>query len=114
MPARLEDRELAAAVDLEIGVGVAHAVDVTDLPREIEDDLLVAHQILHRAGVAHVGDVHSHGVAYRCNIEQVAPVVGNQRVDEQDVGAQRDEARRQVAADETETSGDQHPPALVE
>jgi hypothetical protein len=39
--ARLEQRELAAAVDLEIGVRVPHAVDVADLAGEVEDHLAV-------------------------------------------------------------------------
>ena len=47
--ARLEDGQLAAAVDLEIRVRVLHAVDVADLAREVEDHVLVAHQVVHRA-----------------------------------------------------------------
>ena len=57
MAARLEQRQLAAAVDLEIGVRIPHAVDVADLPGEVEDDLATAHQVVHRARLPHVGDV---------------------------------------------------------
>ena len=46
VPARLEQGQLAEAVDLEIRVRIAHAVDVTDLPGEVEDDLLPAHQFV--------------------------------------------------------------------
>jgi hypothetical protein len=57
MAARFEQRELRAAVDLEVGVRVAHAVDVADLAGEVEDDVLAPHQIVHRARLADVGDI---------------------------------------------------------
>ena len=47
--ARLEHRQLAAAVDLEVGVRIAHAVDVADLAGEVEDHVAIAHQVVHRA-----------------------------------------------------------------
>ena len=100
MAARLEQRQLAAAVDLEVGVRVAHAVDVADLAGEVEDHLAVAHQVVHRARLAHVGDVHADAILDAGDVEQVAAVVGDQRVDQQHVGAERDQPVRQVAADE--------------
>ena len=48
------------------------------------------------------------------DVEQVAAVVGNQRVDEQHVGAERGEAMGEVAADEAETAGDHHAAAAIE
>ena len=48
------------------------------------------------------------------DVEEVAAVVGDQRVDEQDVGAEVDELARQVAADEPEAAGDHHAAAAVE
>ena len=112
--ARLENRQLAAAVDLEVGVRIAHAVDVTDLAGEVEDDLPVAHQIVHRALLPDVGDVDAHAVGDAVDVEQVAAVVGDQRVDEQHVGAERHQLPREVAADEPETAGDHHATAAVE
>ena len=93
MAAGFEQRQLAAAVDLEIGVRVAHAVDVADLSGEVEDDLAVLHQVVHRARLPHVGDVDAHAVLDAGDVEQVAAVVGNQRVDEQHVGAELRPAR---------------------
>ena len=114
MAARLEHRQLAAAVDLEIGVRVAHAVDVADLAGEVEDDVAVAHQVVHRRLLADVGDVDAHAVGDAVDVEQVAAVVGDQRVDEQHVGAELDELAREVAADEAEAAGDHHAAAAVE
>jgi hypothetical protein len=114
MPARLEQRQLAAAVDLEIGVRIAHAVDVADLAGEIEDHLAALHEVIHRARLAHVGDVDGDPVLDAGDVEQVAAVVGNQRVDEQDVGAKIDEAMREVAADEPQSARDHHAPAAIE
>ena len=48
------------------------------------------------------------------DVEQVAAVVGDQRVDEQHVGAELDQLPREVAADEAEAAGDHHAAAAVE
>ena len=74
-PAGLEHRQLRAAVDLEIRVRVAHAVDVADLPGEVEDHLAVLHQRVHRRLVAHVGDVDADAVLDAVDVEPVAAVV---------------------------------------
>ena len=112
--ARLEHRQLAAAVDLEIGVRVAHAVDVAHLPGEVEDDVAVAHEIVHRRLLADVGDVDAHAIGDAVDVEQVAAVVGDERIDEQHVGAERDQPAREIAADEAEAAGDHHRAAAVE
>jgi hypothetical protein len=112
--AGLEHRQLAAAVDLEIGIGIPHAVDVAHLTREAEDDVAAAHEIVHRRLLADVGDVDLHAIGDAIDVEQVAAVVGDQRVDQQDAGAEIHEGARQVAADETETAGDHDRPAAVE
>src|SRR4030095_3622828 len=78
VPARLEQRQLAAAVDLEIGIRLLHAVDVADLPGEIEDHVVAAHEIGYRRLLADVGDVHAKRVLDTVNVEQVSAVGGNQ------------------------------------
>ena len=114
VPARLEHGQLAAAVDLEIRVRIAHAVDVAHLTREVEDDVAIPHEIVHRALLPDVGDVDAHAVGDAVDVEEVAAVVGDERVDEQDVGAQIDETPREIAADETEAAGDHHRAAAIE
>ena len=64
--------------------------------------------------LADVGDVDAHAVGDAVDVEQVAAVVGDQRVDEQHVGAELDELAREVAADEAEAAGDHHRAAAVE
>ena len=112
--ARLEQRQLAAAVDLEVGVRVLHAVDVADLAGEVEDHVLPAHQIVHRALLADVGDVDADAILDAADVEQVAAVLGDQRVDEQHARAEVDELAGEVAADEAEAAGDHHAAIAVE
>src|SRR3990172_2110899 len=57
LAAGLQDRELALAVDLEVGHGVGHAVDMADLAREVEEDVLAGDEVLHSVRVPHVGDI---------------------------------------------------------
>jgi hypothetical protein len=112
--ARLEHRQLTAAVDLEVGVRIPHAVDVAHLPGEAEDHVAVADQIVHRRLLTDVGDVDVDPIGDAVDVEQVAAVIGDQRVDQQHVGAEVDQHARQIAADEAETAGDHHGAAAVE
>ena len=112
--ARFEQRELGAAVDVEVRAGIPHAVDVAHLAGEIEDDLPVFHQEVHRALLADVGDVDLQPRLEAGNVEQVAAVIGDQRVDEQDVGAEVGERPREIAPDEAEAAGDKHAAPAIE
>jgi hypothetical protein len=96
LAARFEDRELAAAVDLEIGVRIPHAVDVTDLSGEVENHLAAAHEIVHRRALPNVGDVHPQPILESRDVEEVAAVVGQQRVHHQHVRAEVDQAAREI------------------
>ena len=107
MTARLEDGELAAAVDLEIGERVGHRVEVARLPREVEQVVLALNQVLQAVLVADVGDVHADLVLDPRDVVEVAAVLGDQRVDENDAATRLDEHARQVRADEAEPAGDQ-------
>ena len=112
--ARFKDRQLTATVDLEIRIRISHAVDVADLPGEIENDVAILHQVVHRRLLPDVRDVHANAIGDAVDVEQIAAVVGNQRVDEQDVGAERDELVGEIAADEAEAAGDHHAAAPIE
>ena len=61
-----------------------------------------------------VGDVDADAILDAVDVEEIAAVVGNQRVDDQDARAERDELAREVAADEAEPAGDQHRAIAIE
>ena len=87
---------------------------MTDLAGEVEDDLPVAHQIVHGALLPDVGDVDAHAVGDAVDVEQVAAVIGDQRVDQQTrLRRAATSCSREVAADEPETAGDHHATAVV-
>ena len=85
---RLQQRELAADVDLQVGVGVSHAVGVADLPGQVEDDVLPLHQIAQAVLVAHIGDVDPQPVFHAVDVEDVAAVFGDQRIHNQHIRPQ--------------------------
>jgi len=58
---------------------------VTHLAGQVEDHLVAAHEIVHRALLADVGDVDVHAVGDAVDIEQVAAVVVDERIDENKV-----------------------------
>ena len=75
VPARLEDRELAARVDLEVGVRVGHRVEVARLAGEVEEDVLVADEVAEAVLVADVGDVHGQPVLDAGDVVEQAAVL---------------------------------------
>jgi len=70
------------------------------LAGEVEDHGAVAHEVVHRALLTDVRDVDVQAVREAVDVEQIAAVVGDERIDQQDVRADIDETPREVAADE--------------
>ena len=88
---------------------IPHAVDVADLAGQIEDDRAIAHEEIHRGLLTDVGDVDADAIGDAVDVEQIAAVVGDQRVDEEHIRAKLDELAGEVTADETEAAGDRAP-----
>ncbi len=64
--------------------------------------------------VADVGEVDAHAVADGLHVRQLRAVRREHRIHQQDVRAELDQADRQVATNEPQPAGDEHPPAGVE
>ena len=94
--------------------GIPHAVDVAHLAGQVEDHVDVPHEVVHRAFLAHVGDVQPQAVLDVGDVEEVAAVVGDERVDQQHIRAEIDEAAGEIAADEPEAARDHDRPAPIE
>jgi hypothetical protein len=109
----LQERELGATVQLEIVLRVLHAVDVAHLSGEIEDHLAVAHEGVQAGPVAQVDHVDPGPLLEAGHVVPVAAATRNQRIDDRDVGAEGDELVGEIAPDESEAAGDEHPPAPV-
>ena len=71
-------------------------------------------QVIHRARLAHVGDIDAHAVFDIRDIEQVAAVVRNQGIDDEHTCAELDELMRECAADETKPAGDHDAAVAIE
>ena len=84
IPAGFQDEELAARVDLQVGEGIGHRVEVADLAGQVEDHVGARHERVHGMRIAHVGDVDLYQVLDAGDVEAVAAVVGNERIDQQD------------------------------
>ncbi len=107
LSAGLQDGELGAAVDLQVGVGLPHRVQVAGLSRQVEQVVLASDQIIHAILVPHVGDVHPHPVLDARDVEQVAAVFGDQGVHEHHVGPQVHQPAGQGGSDEPQPPRDQ-------
>ena len=104
---RLEHRERRVAVVLEIYVGLAHRIGMRHLADQIEDEVASLDARFDRRGIAYVVDDQLDAVAHVVDVEAVAAVAGNHRVDHGDVGAIRDEASHDVRTDEAEATGNE-------
>jgi hypothetical protein len=107
VPARFEDRQLAAHVDLEIGVRVEHRVEMARLTGEVEQVVLVSHEEAQAVLVADIRDVDVHAVLDAGHVVEQAAVLGDQRVDQHDARTHRHQLPREVRTDEPEPAGDQ-------
>ena len=105
-PAGLENGELRAAVDLQVGVRVLHRVHVAGLAREIEQEVLPLHQVFHAVLVTDVRDIHPDRVLDLFDIEQVAAIFRDETVHKDDLRPKPDQTRGQVGADEPKTPRD--------
>ncbi len=114
LAAGLEHRELRAAVDVEVRIWVAHAVDVADLAGEVEDNFPVLHQCVQRRLVAHVGDVDAHAVFQPRDVEPVSAIVGVKRIDDEDVSACIGQTPDEITADKAEPAGHHYPAIAIE
>ncbi len=107
MPAGLQDGKLTLAVDLEVREGVLHRIDVAQRSCEVEHQVAVLHEIVHRELVADIRDVHRDAVFKACDVVEVAAVLGNQRIDQEHVRTEVDQPPGNVASDEPESTGDE-------
>ena len=101
--ARFEDGELASAVDLQVAVGIEHRVEVARLAGEVEEIVLLSNEVAQAVLVADVRDVDVDRVLDSRDVEQIAAVLVDERVDERDLAPQLDELAGEVRADEAET-----------
>ncbi len=108
LAAGFEDGQLRAAIDFQVGLRIAHAIEVAGLPGEVEKVVLPGHEVVDAVGIAHVGDVDLHPAAQVLDVEGVAAVFGDEAVDQGYVRARRDEPPRKVGADKAQAAGDEH------
>ena len=111
--ARLKQRERGGAVVPEVTQRVAYRVNVADAAREVEDVVHAADDVVDDLLVADVDAVDFDAVAHVGDVEGVAALVGQQRVEHRDLRADLDEAAHEVAADEAEAAGDERRAPLV-
>jgi hypothetical protein len=73
---------------------------VADLAGQIEDHVAIADEMVHRRLLTDVGDVDADAVGDAVDVERIAAGVGQERIDEEHVGAERHQLVREVGADE--------------
>jgi hypothetical protein len=108
LPAGLEQRELRAAVDLEVGFGIGHRVHVARLPGEIEKKMLPAQKLRQAVPVAHVGEMDARLALEPAHVAAVAAVFRDEAVEQRDLRPELHEGAGEVRADEAESAGDEH------
>jgi hypothetical protein len=103
-----EDGKLGAAIDVEIGDGVVHGVEVARLAGKVEEVVLILDEVAHAMFVADIGDVDTDGGIEAMDIEEVAAVFRDETINEEDIGAEGDEVMGKIGADKTQAAGNEH------
>ena len=112
-PACFQELQLRRAVDREVVFRRRHRIEMAGLRRQVEEKILAVEQMRQGVAAANIGDVDSHPIADIGDIGEIAAIFGDHAVDEQNLGAERDEAPRNRRADEAQTAGDNRPGAGI-
>ena len=112
-PTRFKDGELCAGIDREIRLGIGHGVHVTGLSRQIEQDVLVAQKYRQTVTITHVGDIDIHQMTDAGQIEEIAAVLGDQRIHDGDLGSLFDQGPGEVGPNKPQAAGDQDPAVAI-
>ena len=87
LTAGFEYRDLGATVDFEIGIRIDHRIHVAGLAGEVEEELVILHEVAHAVLVAHIGDIDLHTVLDPGDVEKVAAILRDEAVEQSHPGA---------------------------
>jgi hypothetical protein len=103
---QLQEREMAAGVQVQVAHRIRHRFQMTHLPRDVEDHV---HSLKNRRDDSCVIDVSDDDLADRADVVQVARVAAmsrDQGVENRDLGARCSERVDHVGSDKAEATGD--------
>jgi hypothetical protein len=112
LAAGFEQVQLRFGVDGQVRERIGHGIEVAGLADQIEDDVATADQVGKHVAIAQVGQVDRDALGDPLEVEPVAAVLRDQAVDDQDIGAESDQAAGQCRADEAKSAGNQHLAAM--
>ncbi len=94
LPAGFQNRNLRAAVDLQVGIRIVHGIHMAGLSSQVEQVVLIRHQVTHAVGVPHVRDIHPHAVLDPRDVKGIAAVLRHQAVEQRHFSAQAGQPAR--------------------
>src|SRR5262245_1435674 len=108
LAASLEEPKLSLTVHHQVRIRIAHAMDVADLPGQIEDKPPAPQRLLHRLLVSHVGYVHGNMLLDVCEVEAVGAGVRYQGVHDCYPRPEAHQPPDKITADEPVATGNQN------
>ena len=94
--ARLEQLQLRRAVDREVLLRGRHRIQMARLRRQIEEEIPAQQKMRQCIPTANIGDIDGYQIPNICDIRQVAAVFRDKAVDQQNFGAECNEAPNQL------------------
>jgi hypothetical protein len=86
---------------------------MTGLRRQVEQKILAGEQVWQGISAPNVGYVDRNSIAYISDICEIAAILGDHAVDEQDLGPKRDETPSDRGADQAQAAGNHRPSAGI-
>ena len=108
-PACFQELQLRRAVDREVVFGRRHRIEVAGLRRQVEKKILAGEQVWQRKSAADIGDIDDNPIADIGDIGEIAAIIRDHAVDEQYLGAERDETPGDRRADQAQPAGNDRP-----
>src|SRR3546814_2335251 len=96
---------LGRRLDVEVGLRVLHRIQMGRLPRQVEQKMLLAHEMLDGERIAYITDVDGEPVANIGDVLEIATILRDQAVDQRYVGTKPHQPASKVGADEAKATG---------
>ena len=111
--ARLEQSQLRRTIQFQIVTRVEQRVEVTDLSREIENDVDTTNDVIGNVVIPNVAANDFDAIGDAVEVKRITALLRHQRIDDCHFNTEVNECVREIAADKPHATGDQHGTTVV-
>lgn len=113
VPAGLQQGQLRSTIQFQIVARVEQRVQVTDLSREVENDVNTTNYVVGNVIIPNVAANEFDPIGNAVEVERITSLLRHKRINDCHFDTQVNECVREIAADKPHAAGDQHGTTVV-